>query len=213
MPQTPRGIIYPDHNGHTRTWEHWQAEAETTDAALDKVHMTALSTAMPPHLEGRLVYQTDLDRLVVSDGVTWRLVNTSPSTNGAWQSWTIANTQGWGFQANYTARFARIGQTVHAVFRAAVGAQAGGNVKINLPLPWRAGMYDADGSGAIGQGMYFNPGVTRSPFLVSPDAYTSGARDAVGLWFTTGNNSQVNSNSAGNNTLVGWTCTYETDAA
>lgn len=32
------------------------------------------SNNMPPHLEGRVVYQTDLDRIVVSDGAAWQIV-------------------------------------------------------------------------------------------------------------------------------------------
>lgn len=34
MPTTPLGIRYPDSNGHTRTWEHWQALAGDVDALL-----------------------------------------------------------------------------------------------------------------------------------------------------------------------------------
>lgn len=29
------------------------------------------SSTMPPHLEGRVVYKTDTDRLAISDGATW----------------------------------------------------------------------------------------------------------------------------------------------
>lgn len=34
MPNTPRGLVYPDAGGHTRLWEHLQTLAETTDGAL-----------------------------------------------------------------------------------------------------------------------------------------------------------------------------------
>lgn len=36
MPQTPKGITYPDSSGHTRLWEHFQALAEDADALHDK---------------------------------------------------------------------------------------------------------------------------------------------------------------------------------
>lgn len=35
MPQTDRGIVYPDSAGHTRLWEHLGTLAETADAAMD----------------------------------------------------------------------------------------------------------------------------------------------------------------------------------
>ena len=31
MPSTPLGFVYPDSSDHTRTWEHWQALAESVD--------------------------------------------------------------------------------------------------------------------------------------------------------------------------------------
>lgn len=34
MPQTTRGIVFPDSTGHTRLWEHYQTLAETADTAI-----------------------------------------------------------------------------------------------------------------------------------------------------------------------------------
>lgn len=41
MPQTTRGLVYPDSTGHTRTWEHWQTLAETADAAINTAEQNA----------------------------------------------------------------------------------------------------------------------------------------------------------------------------
>ena len=38
MGETPTyGLPYPDAAAHTRTWEHWQAQAEAIDALLPKI--------------------------------------------------------------------------------------------------------------------------------------------------------------------------------
>jgi hypothetical protein len=40
----------------------------------DKTVYDCLSTARPPHREGRLIYERDTDRIQVSDGAAWQLV-------------------------------------------------------------------------------------------------------------------------------------------
>ena len=48
MGTTEKGIVYPDSTSHTRIWEHFQAQAESVDAALDEITAGGGSVAEPP---------------------------------------------------------------------------------------------------------------------------------------------------------------------
>lgn len=43
MPQTPLGLTYPDDQGHTRLWEHFQTLAESVDALFATYEQTVSS--------------------------------------------------------------------------------------------------------------------------------------------------------------------------
>jgi len=47
MPTTATGIVYPDDQGHTRLWEHFQALAETTDTAIANTESASPWTSLP----------------------------------------------------------------------------------------------------------------------------------------------------------------------
>lgn len=91
MPTTPKGAPYPAPTAPNNVPADLQALATWSDERPGIAPMSAASRAAlagAQRWEGRVVFETDTDRLVIWDGTTWRMVPAETTADGAWQTWT-----------------------------------------------------------------------------------------------------------------------------
>jgi hypothetical protein len=114
----------------------------------EQVTVTCTSATRPTAVEGRLIYETDTDRVMIYNGSAW-----VPFGSGsAWSTWTPTVTQAVAVTVSVTrARYAQLGKVVHfnAVL-AVTGAGSGGTqISMSLPVTAQASGFIIGGAGYI----------------------------------------------------------------
>lgn len=132
MPETPHGLVYPDSSGHTRTWEHWQNLAESTDDAFDVIDarygrtvatVADLATISNPQ-PGQQVWITSEQTRATWNGTEW---------TGYWRAYapTLAGVVS---PLEVSARYIRNGLTITGIINITVGANGiTGTTSFSLP--------------------------------------------------------------------------------
>lgn len=112
-----------------------QALAEAVDTALGATSFKAgLSTARPAHREGLAYYETDTDKIMVSDGTAWQTVwqKNPPSTDSGWIGFTYQNS--WG-TASGSPGYRKLNGVVY--LRSRIGGGTLGQKAATLPVGYR----------------------------------------------------------------------------
>lgn len=121
----------------------------------EQVVVTCTSATHPSGVEGRLIFETDTDKLMVHNGSTW----VELARPGAWTSWTPTLAQGATGDITKTVTYAaaiKFGRAVLASFHLDItgAGTAGADITITLP-------HTAVASAAVkGGGWYYDASTT-----------------------------------------------------
>lgn len=157
---TSKGAPYPVGGDANDAPAYIQQLAEWTDARPGTQTMTAAARAAltgPTGLwEGRTVYESDTDRLMVYTGAAWRRVAVEESPDGGWQTWTPTWTDMTLGNAVMTARYRLTSKTADFYLSLLAGSTTTGfGMSFTLPVQPSQPQHDFFGR-------YFNSPTTKT---------------------------------------------------
>lgn len=98
----------------------------------EQVVVTCTSATRPSGVEGRVIYETDTDLLLVYDGSSW----VEAFRRGAWATWTPTVTQSGSVTVTNTrSRYIQIGKMVTASFNLSVTGSGTGSNAVSISVP------------------------------------------------------------------------------